>query len=120
MNDRGSASLLAVGLASVVSIAALVVLGVSGAMVVAEGAQVAADAAALAALSPSRSDGCSAAARVARRNGYDLAACTHDERRSAVTIRVAIDIPVLGEVTIERVAAAERSGPGARTPGWRR
>lgn len=108
LTDRGSASLLAGALIAVVVMGSLVVFGAMGLVVAAAGAQAAADAAALAAVSPVVVDACDTARRVASMNGARVVACGADGSRATVVVTVEVAVPFLGPVVVERRADAER------------
>ncbi|MER3388415.1 MAG: hypothetical protein RJQ01_00125 [Microcella sp.] len=109
--DRGAGTPLVVGVLAAVVIAGLTLVGAASAVVGAQRAGAAADAAALAAadvmLGWISGDPCATAERVARAHGAELAACRPQGFSMVVTVRV----PVFG-LAVERSARA--GPPGAR------
>ena len=108
MTERGSASVLSSALVGLVLVVGVGAVSAAGAVVAKAAVDGAADAAALAAVSPVVDDPCGAAAMVARRHGVALVACDARGARSHVVVERAVDVPFLGPIVVRGQAAAER------------
>jgi secretion/DNA translocation related TadE-like protein len=110
-HERGSATVLAVSLIGLLSVLAVLLAFVGGAVTTRRTAGAAADLAALAGASGVQNgkDGCAGARTVAERNGASLAACTITGLVVAVVIRVET-ARLLGRVLT--MTARSRAGPG--------
>ena len=113
--DRGSASVLMVGVMAVVMACAGAALVVAGYLIGVHQARGAADLAALsaAAVYAGAEDGCAQARRTAQHNGARVTRCDRvgDEVDFVVTVRVAVDVatPIVG---LPRAVSAEaHAGP---------
>lgn len=108
--ERGSASVLMVGVMAVVMVVAGAALVVAGYLIGSHQARGAADLAALsaAAVFERAEDGCAQAGRTARQNGARMTRCDRvgDEVDFVVTVRVAVDVrtPLVG---LPRAISAE-------------
>ena len=109
-SDRGSATVLALPLLGALTVVAVLLAYVGGALTTRRKVAAAADLAALAGASEVQSggDGCSAAAKVAARNGGDLGACVVHGLELSVTV-TAQTAPLLGRRLT--VSARARAGP---------
>lgn len=119
--ERGSGTVLALGLVGVVLLLGVALAGLGQAQTARTQAQAAADLAALAGASAVRvgEDGCVPARDVADRNGGTLDACT-DEGRGVVAVTTHVDVPVLARLTGAgdgRATARARAGPASARGG---
>ncbi|GAB3265335.1 Rv3654c family TadE-like protein [Kineosporia babensis] len=110
-HDRGSGTVLMLGLAGVASMLMVVALGLGAAVTARHRAAAAADLAALAAIDSG--EGCPAAGRIATANQAHLASC---ESAPDGTVVVSVTVKVAGLGQDARSSA--RAGPGpAQIPG---
>ncbi|MBT0767361.1 hypothetical protein KIH74_00410 [Kineosporia sp. J2-2] len=111
--DRGSGTVLMIGLVGVAAVLMAALLGLGGAVVARHRAGAAADLAALAAVDSG--EGCAAAGRVAAANGARLAECD-PAADGSVRVTVTVEAPGLHRTA----SASARAAPGpARTPTGR-
>lgn len=124
-NDRGSGTVLAVGVVLGLVSVLLLALGLVAVLIAGQQARSAADLAALAAAGEvvsgsGEGSACSAAARVAQENGADLERCTTEVRRSEPWPRVSLTVSraVTGTPwrASARAAAGGVSAPPAEAP----
>ena len=113
--DRGSMTVVALGLVSCLLLALVGVLAVTSAAAAAHRARSAADLAALAAATAVASGqgegGCAAATRVARLNDAEVTGC-RTGGDGTVAVSVAAPVPFrLGGLGVERAHATARAGP---------
>lgn len=116
--DKGSATVLAVGVIAVLLALGAVALLYAQAAVARQRAATAADLAALAAAArplAAPADRCADAARVARANGARLVACdaTSADASVAVTLRLRGPLAAFGDVTARAGAGRRPLGPSA-------
>ena len=111
-SQRGSATVLALPLLGALTVVAVLLAHVGGALTTRRKVAAAADLAALAGASELRAggDGCASAATVAARNGGDLRACAVHGLELSVTV-TARTAPLLGQQLV--VEARARAGPAA-------
>ncbi|WP_285665621.1 Rv3654c family TadE-like protein [Actinorhabdospora filicis] len=113
--DRGSASVITIGIGLAVLLLAIGVAAIAAAMIARHQAQAAADFAALAA-APHALAGqefaCASALHIAEANGGRLMRCAVDGLDAVTTVSMSVDIPLpgLGSRTAE---ASSRAGPAA-------
>ncbi|MGZ5417199.1 MAG: Rv3654c family TadE-like protein [Nocardioides sp.] len=111
-SQRGSATVLALPLLGALTVVAVLLAYVGGALTTRRKVAAAADLAALAGAAELQAggDGCAAAATVAARNGGDLGACTVHGLELSVTVTARTE-PLLGRRLV--VSARARAGPAA-------
>jgi len=113
VRERGSASLLGTALAAVILLLGLMVTTGVGIIAAGMGARTAADAAALAAVSPVVRDPVAAARGVAALNNARLIRCecpapgTPPPLRSRVLVETTIEVPFFGQVSFSGESSAE-------------
>lgn len=113
MTERGSASILAVAVSTLVLLLGLSVVTAGGLVSAAFGAQTAAEAAALAAVSPAVTDPITAARNVAALNSASLVTCRCPRPGSPppwiahVRVEKVVAIPFFGALIVPAVASAE-------------
>jgi secretion/DNA translocation related TadE-like protein len=113
MTERGSASVLGTAISAVILLLGLMVVTVAGVVSAAFHARTAAEAAALAAVSPVVRDPVAAARGVAALNRATLVSCrcpspgTPPPVTAHVHVQTVVDIPFFGELTIPAESAAE-------------
>lgn len=113
MTERGSATVLGTALAALILLLGLMVTTGVGIIAAGMGARTAADAAALAAVSPVVRDPGAAARGVAALNNARLVRCecpapgSHPPLRSRVLVETTIDVPFFGEITFSGESSAE-------------
>ena len=113
MTERGSASLLGAAISGVILLVGLMVVTAAGVVSAAFHAQTAADAAALAAVSPAVWDPVGAARGVAALNRATLVVCECPRpgapapRRARVVVQTVVDVPFFGELTLPAESLAE-------------
>lgn len=118
MTERGSATILGTALAAVILLIGLMVTTGVGIVAAGIGARSAADAAALAAVSPVVPDPLAAARGVAALNRARLVRCdcpspgAEPPLRSWVVVETTIDVPFFGEIVFSGESSAEYA-PGA-------
>ncbi|WP_055479002.1 Rv3654c family TadE-like protein [Sphaerimonospora mesophila] len=120
--ERGSATVWAVAMMALICVAALVVVQIGAAGVVRHRAQSAADLSALAAASwmfaePGRA--CERARTVAMANGARLRSCSLSDGVAAVSVIVAITLPLTGSRTVTGTARAGPVSAAARSIAMR-
>lgn len=111
--ERGSGTVLVLGVMGVVAVLAMVLAALGGAQGARGRAQAAADLGSLAAATSARYgvDGCATAADAVARNGAELVACTREGGGVVrVEVRCALGFGVLGAV-LEDAQAQARAGP---------
>lgn len=118
-DDRGAVGIVLAAVAGFVLLLAVALVAVAGVQQARLRATTAADAAALAAAPvtflPFGAEGTPTeeAARFARLNGADLVVCacridrSFEPRTAEVTVRVGLDVPLLGAITVEATGRAE-------------
>ena len=122
-DERGSASLLGAAIAAVILLVGMMAVTAAGVMSAAYHARTAAEAAALAAVSPVVRDPVAAARGVAALNLARLVHCScpppgaPPPTRSRVWVETEVDVPFFGTLVIPAEAAAEYSVEG-REHGW--
>lgn len=113
MKERGSATVLGTALAAVILLLGLMVTTGVGIIAAGMGARTAADAAALAAVSPVVRDPVAAARGVAALNNARLVRCecpapgSHPPLHSRVLVETTIDVPFFGEISFSGESSAE-------------
>lgn len=113
MTERGSASILGAAISAVILVLGLTVVTVAGIVAAAFGARTAAEAAALAAVSPAVQDPVAAARGVAALNRAVLVECRCPAAgdpppvRAHVVVQTVIDVPFFGELTLPAESSAE-------------
>lgn len=113
MTERGSATVLGTALAAVILLLGLMVTTGVGIVAAGMGAKTAADAAALAAVSPVVRDPLAAARGVAALNRARLVRCrcpapgSSPPLRSWVLVETTIEVPFFGEISFSGESAAE-------------
>jgi secretion/DNA translocation related TadE-like protein len=111
-SQRGSATVLALPLLGALTVVAVLLAYVGGALTLRRKVAAAADLAALAGAAELQAggDGCGAAATVAARNGVDLGPCAVHGLELSVTVTARTE-PLLGRSLV--VSARARAGPAA-------
>ncbi len=118
MTERGSASILAAAVSTLVLLVGLAVVTAGGLVAGALGAQVAAEAAALAAVSPAVTDPMRAASEVAALNNASLVTCRCPRPGSPppwiahVRVEKVLAVPFFGELILPATASAEFAPDG--------
>lgn len=119
MSDRGAAGIVTAAVAGFVALLTVALVAVAGVQMARLRATTAADAAALAAAPitflPFGADGTPTeeAARFAHLNGADLLSCrceidrSFETRSTEVRVRVSLQVPLLGVVTVDATGRAE-------------
>ena len=113
MTERGSASILAVAVSTLVLLLGLSVVAAGGLVSAAFSAQTAAEAAALAAVSPAVTDPIAAARNVAALNSASLVSCRCPRPGSPppwvahVRVEKVVAVPFFGDLIVQATASAE-------------
>jgi hypothetical protein len=113
VSERGSASVLAVAVSTLILLLGLMVVSAAGLVSAASGSRTAAEAAALAAVSPAVSDPITAARNVAALNNATLVTCRCPRPGSPppfvahVRVETVVAVPFFGELVLPAEASAE-------------